>query len=204
MFNNKLLITLSLLLSCVFTAHCQEEEFTSAPTGRGKYALVLYMSGGAGYFASHQGAPAYLNPTVSKVNPVYTVRLMWHPDHLIKMGLETGYLTFYSYTLTDSAGKKGKVSFNATPVLLEWSMSLTKHLNIFAGTGAYFLNTQLDYGVKSSARKFAVGWMAAASYIFPISKSSGLGTEFKWLYASGSSNGSFGLQVQYVWKFLNW
>jgi len=202
MHNNKLILLLCLLLSAA--AYGQEEGFTSQPSGRGKYALVAYISGGAGYFLSHEGAPDYLHPKVQRLRPVGTIRILWHPDHLLKAGLETGLVNFYSYTLTDSAGNKGKVQLQAIPLLLEWSMSVSKHFNIFAGSGAYFLDTQLDYGTKTRAKKFSVGWMAAASYIIPVSQNAGLGTEAKWLYAAETSKGSLCLQVQFVWKFLKW
>ena len=198
---NKLLTLLCLLLAGLVQG---QEVFTSQPARHGQYALVAYINGGAGYFISHEGAPAYLHPRVSRVRPVSTVRILWHPDHLLKTGLETGLVKFYSYKFTDSAGNKGKIQLQAVPILLVWSMSVTRHFNIFAGSGAYFLDTKLDYGTKSKATKFSVGWMAAASYIFPLSKNTGLGTEAKWLYAAETSKGSLCLQAQFVWKFLKW
>jgi hypothetical protein len=204
MFNSKHHLFLLLFVCASLLATAQDSLFTSLPSGRGKYALVAYINAGYGFFASERSMPSYLNPKVSRFNPVATIRIMWHPDHLLKVGLETGHITFFNYTLTDSAGHKGKVALEATPVLLVWSMSVTNHLNIFAGSGAYFLKTRLDYEGKTTANKFSVGWMAAASYIFPVGKNSGIGAEFKWLYAAETSNGSLCLQVQYVWKFAKW
>ncbi|TCJ12619.1 hypothetical protein EPD60_15240 [Flaviaesturariibacter flavus] len=203
MCNRKPIFT---FLLCLLTLalRAQDKKFTSKPGRIGDHALVAYINGGAGFFFSRRGAPDYLKPQLRRINPVGTVRLLWHPDHLLKVGLESGYIKFYEYGLTDSAGNSGRVSLEAVPLLLVWSMSLSKHFNIFAGSGAYFLRTNLDYMGKSSARKFSVGWMAAASYIWPIGKNAGLGTEFKWLYAAETSNGSLCLQVQYVWKFAKW
>lgn len=193
-----------LLSTCVCAkSFAQDKNFTSLPT-RGEYSLVLYAGGGAGYYGSSSGAPAYLQPKVSKWNPVGTVRIMWHPDHLLKFGVESGYLTFYSYTLKDTAGKTGKISLDAIPVLLEWSMSLNKRINVFAGSGLYFLKTRLNYAGKTNSNKLSVGWMAAASYIQPLSKDLGLGSEIKWLYASETTIGSIVFQVQLVYKFLKW
>lgn len=204
MRNNKLfLLILGLVFFCA-TVNAQEGEFTSLPSRHGTYSLVAYISGGAGYFASTKGYPGYLHANVRRVNPVSTIRILWHPDHLLKGGVETGYITFYAYSMRDSSGNKGKVALNATPVLLVWSMSVTRHFNIFAGSGAYFLNSHLDYLGKTVSKKFAVGWMAAASYIVPLSKNAGLGAETKWLYAAETSNGSICLQVQFVWKFMKW
>ncbi|GAB4091431.1 hypothetical protein [Flaviaesturariibacter terrae] len=202
--NAKQTITVFILSLLALRSGAQDSLFTSQPTGRGKYALVAYFNAGIGFFASERSMPSYLNPKLSRFNPVATVRIMWHPDHLLKAGIESGHITFFSYGVTDSAGRKGTIALDAVPVLLVWSMSVTRNFNIFAGSGAYFLKTRLDYQGHSTATKFTVGWMAAASYIFPVGKKSGLGTEFKWLYASETSNGSLCLQVQYVWKFANW
>lgn len=205
MSDHKFITILFILLFSFSTGFGQKSSgFSSQPGKHGEYALVAYISGGAGYFASNKGIPTYVQTSTSKINPVTTFRLMWFPDHLLKVGLETGYFTFYSYTLTDSVGNKGKVSLNAIPVLLVWSMSITKHFNIFAGSGAYFLDTKLDYLSKTSSRKFSVGWMAATSYILPLGKNTGLGLEGKWLYAAETSNGSICAQLQFVWKFLKW
>ncbi len=204
--NNKVaFLCLGLLLNLAARSQQQDEKlFTSRPTGRGDYSLVAYIGGGMGYYASRNGAPAYLQPSVQRWNPVGTLRILWHPDHLLKAGLETGYVTFYQYDLKDSAGKTGKIALNATPILLEWSMSLKKHFNIFAGSGLYFLNTRLNYEGKVSSNKLSVGWMAAASYIIPLGTQTGLGTEVKWLYAAETSNGSVCAQLQLVWRFLRW
>ncbi|HET7898813.1 MAG TPA: hypothetical protein VFL47_14110, partial [Flavisolibacter sp.] len=73
-----------------------------------------------------------------------------------------------------------------------------------AGSGVYFLTTNLDYRGKTTSNKLSIGWMAAASYIFPLSEKLGLGTEAKWMNAAETSNGILSLQLQLVWKFLNW
>ena len=201
--NSKTFLLL-IFLSGALAAKAQDEKFTTRPTGRGEYALAAYFGGGMSYYLSNGGAPSYLQPAVHKFNPVGTLRVMWFPDHLLKVGLETGQVTFYRYDLKDSAGKSGKISLNATPILLEWSMSLKKHLNIFAGSGIYLLNTKLDYAGEVTSKKLSVGWMAAASYIYPIGSQTGLGAEVKWLYAAETSNGSICGQLQLVWRFLRW
>lgn len=204
MQNNKRFFLWLLWVSAPFWAFSQSEEFTSQPTRRGEYALVLYVGGGSTYYFATGGKPNYLQPTLQKFNPIGTVRLMWHPDHLVKVGLETGYMTFLNYTARDSTGKTARVRTDAIPLLVEWTMALTKRFNVFAGSGVYFLTTHLDYAGKTTSQKLGIGWMAAASYIHPLGKNVGLGTELKWMDAAESTDGSFALQLQLVWKFLRW
>ena len=197
-------IALLLCTASLFVQASGQEEFTSQPVKRNEYALVVYAGSGPGYYLPVAGAPAYLNPDVSKWSPVSTVRLMWFPDHLLKVGVETGYMRFLSYSFKDSVGNKGRILVNAVPLLVEWSMALTKRFNVFAGSGVYFMNSRLDYAGRSSSQKISIGWMAAVSYIHPLSENLGLGTELKWLDAAETTDGSISLQVQLVWKILKW
>jgi hypothetical protein len=109
-----------------------------------------------------------------------------------------------NYSAKDSAGNVARVQTNAVPLLIEWTMALTKRFNVFAGSGVYFLTTNLDYAGKATSNKLSIGWMAAASYIHPLSKNLGLGTELKWMDAAESTDGAFCLQLQLVWKFVRW
>ena len=182
----------------------QTDTLSSRPAKQKKYSLFLYLSSGAGYFPSNDGAPAYLQPKLRRINPVNTVRVMWKPDHRLKAGLETGYVTFYEYTLTDADGNKGKIALGGIPVLLEFSVALNKRFNLFAGPGVYVLDTRLDYAGKTRSQKVATGWMAALAYVQPVTKELGLGAETKWLYAAETIRGSIGLQLQLVWRFFRW
>jgi hypothetical protein len=203
MQNSKIIVLLSAFLWSM-CAYAQQGGFTSEPVKRGDYSLVVYVSGGLGHYPAYSKDLAYLDPQIKNVNPVSTIRIMWHPDHLVKVGLETGYMTFLNYTLKDSAGQKGKVLLNATPFLVEWTMALSKRINVFAGSGVYFLTTNLDYKGKTKSNKISVGWMAAASSILPLTKNTGLGAEVKWLDAAESRDGTICLQLQWVWRFLKW
>lgn len=195
---------LFVFLLATFSAVAQDKGFSSQPKKRGDYGFVLYASGGAGYYVSNGGAPQYLSPKVSNLGRAANLRIMWHPDHLLKVGVETGLVTFYSYTFQDSAGVRGRAKLQAIPVLVEWTMAVTKRLNLFAGSGVYFLRTNLDYKGRTTSPKLSIGWMAAASYIHPLSEHTGLGTEVKWMEAAETSNGIVSLQVQFVWKFAKW
>ena len=186
------------------TGLTQEPEFSSQPQKRAEYGWVMYVSGGAGYYVSNRGTPGYLESDVSNLSHVSNLRIMWHPDHLLKVGLETGHMTFYSYTFKDSAGTSGKAKVYAIPLLIEWSMAVTKRLNLFAGSGVYFLRTNLDYQGRTVSPKVSIGWMAAGSYLHPLSSTVGLGTEIKWMDAAETNNGIVSLQLQFVWKFLKW
>lgn len=182
----------------------QNEDTITVNGKRKQYALILYLSSGFGYFPANNGAPAYLNPKINRINPVTTARIMWRPDHRLKAGFESGYMTFYSYKLKDGAGNTGKIALNSVPLLLEFSVVLQKHLNLFAGPGVYILDTEVDYAGKAYSKKVSMGYMAALAYAVPLGRDVSVATEAKWLYAAETIRGSFGLQLQLLWKFVRW
>ncbi len=207
MYGNKIKYISLLLVLAFATAQSKAQrksggEFMpSKKVGKG-YALVAYASGGLSYYVSGGGTTTtFLKTNVTKLNPLTTLRVMWHPDHLLRLGVETGYVTFYTYTLQDTVGK---VSLNGIPLLIEWNMPVAKRFNVFVGTGVYFLKSNLDYGGKTSSSKASLGWMAAASYTQPLTKNLGVAAELKYMDASETVNAVMGLQVQLVWKFFRW
>lgn len=193
---------LFLLLLTALKGYSQEVKLSSQKVKSKKYGLILYVSGGPGYFPSNAGAPAFLQPKLARINPVTTARIMWKPDHRLKAGFETGFMTFYSYKLKDADGNVGKISLDAIPLLLEFSVSAKKHFNLFAGPGFYILKTHVDYKGTATSKKVSPGWMAAADYTVPFNKRFSFGTEAKWLYAAETIRGSFGVQLQLTWRFF--
>ncbi|MBV9987458.1 MAG: hypothetical protein JO301_07255 [Chitinophagaceae bacterium] len=189
-----------LLMLCTLTNAVRGQENGE----RGQYSLVAYISGGMGHYATAAGTPVAVNPVTSKWGFAGSVRVLWYPDHLLRIGFESGHMTFYSYKFTDSIGKAGKTSVTGVPLLLVASMPITARLNAFFGTGFYNMTTNLDYGGKTDSHKLAVGWMLAASYVQPLSKDLGVGFELKWMDAAQTVDASIVGQLQLVWKFIKW
>ncbi len=204
MFNSKYVlrfVLVTMMLPALSNTYAQGD---TVYTGRGEYALVAYISGGMGYYTENAGTPLNVKAVTTKRGFVGSLRVLWHPDHLLRVGLETGHMTFYSYTFVDSTGNKGKTALTAIPMLLVASMPITARLNAFFGTGFYNVTSNLDYAGKTSSNKLSVGWMLAASYVHPISKDLGLGAELKWMDAAQTADASLVGQLQLVWKFKKW
>ena len=206
MQNNRLIHIIALYLAFLsVSSKSYGQADTSSPvSGRGKYALVAYMGGGIGYYAVNAATPASVTAKTNRLGFVGSIRILWHPDHLVRIGFETGHMNFYSYTFRDSVGNTGKTSVSGVPLLLVASMPLTKRWNVFAGAGFYNLTTKLDYFGKNDSHKLSVGWMMAASYIYPLSEKLGLATELKWMDANETVDASICLQLQLVWKLFTW
>jgi hypothetical protein len=169
----------------------------------GEYALVAYIGGGVSFFGGNSGTPAGLTATKSLVSPAATFRIMWQPDHLLRVGLESGWTRFYSYRVEDN-NIKGKVHVQAIPIILVFSMPLFQRFNIYAGPGSYFVTSSLNYETKTNSSTFGLGWMAAVSYEYPLNNKLALVSEFKWLNCWETKDQSLTLQIHLRWKFLTW
>lgn len=171
---------------------------------KGQYAFVLYAGGGLSAYARAIGSPGLASTTtVGRIHPSGTVRIMWHPDHLLRIGIESGYVNFYTYTV-QNGNTSGKVSLTGIPILLVWSMALTKRLNIFAGVGSYFLATDLNYKGGVSSKTLGLGINASVNYVQPITPKLGIAAEFKFIDATQTKDYAFSAQLMLVWKFLEW
>lgn len=170
---------------------------------RGYYSLLLYTNGGFSYFSTVPGVPTHLQTQVYKINPVFTARLVWLPDHRLSIGVESGYTTMYSYKLLN-ARLPGELSITAVPVLLEFSMPVTKRLRVFAGPGSFFETSHLNYEGKVNSKMVSLGWMAAGAYTFLMKDRFTLSGEIKWLDAAESQHAILCTEIQLMWKIVSW
>lgn len=183
-------------------------------TTRGPYTLVVTAGGGLSYYSTHLGVPASLEQThVSRFGVPGSLRMMWYPDHRLRVGLETGWTTMYSYR-GKVANDNAHVYVSAIPVLLVFSMplawlrgtdrSLVRRLAITAGTGIYINHSRLDYVGTIFSNTNSLGWMAAASYTYPIGRRFRVAGELKWFDAVAAENAAFTAELQLVWRAFSW
>ena len=184
------------------TANCQTINKNSKLKKTRHYGLVLYAGNGIATYTSNiinQGEQVSKQST----NPDATIRVMWHPNHRLRVGFETGYTNFYSYTIKNG-NNIGKVTLSAIPILVVWSIPIIKRVNLFAGFGSYRLTTHLNYLGKVNSSTYSLGSNIAINYVKPITKKLGIAAEFKWTDAFQTKDNLVGLQVQLVWKFLEY
>lgn len=186
----------------------------SIASKRGPYTIVVTAGGGLSYYATHLGVPNAIEQThLSRFGVPGSLRAMWYPDHRLRLGIETGWTTMYSYR-GQVANDPVHVYVSAIPVLLVFSMplawlrgtdrTLTRRLAVTAGTGAYFNYSRLDYVGTATANTTSLGWMAAASYTYPIGRRFRVAGELKWFDAVAAENAAFTAEVQLVWRAFSW
>jgi len=200
---------LTLLTGLVATA-----QTDSTVSKRGPYTLVITAGGGLSYYATHLGVPSPLEQLrVSRFGMPATLRVMWHPDHRLRIGLETGWVPMYSYRGV-AAGKSARVNVDAIPILLVFSMplawlsgterSLARRLSISGGTGAYLVQSRLRYAGTVAESQTSLGWMVAGAYTQPVGRYVRVAAELKWLNATTTEDGVVTAQLQLVWRAFSW
>jgi hypothetical protein len=164
--------------------------------------FVLQVGGGFSTYVSPINISSIGLPNSIKRNSAaFTARLMWYPNHRLRVGFETGYTNLYSYKVSNG-NKKGSVNLNAIPLLIVWSMPIVKRVNIFAGFGSYILASQLDYNGIVNSKTFSLGSNIAISYTKPFSKRAGIAAEAKWMNAFETKDAAVSLQLNLIWKFI--
>ncbi|MBS1599465.1 MAG: hypothetical protein JST75_14665 [Bacteroidetes bacterium] len=213
MFRNKTHLHIIFFACLIFcTQMMSNAQAVIGPSGQrdtdsakksGEYALVLYMGGGVSFFTGDAGTPAGLKATKTLVSPIATFRIMWQPDHLLRVGLESGWTNFYSYSIEDNS-VKGKVHVQSIPLLLVFSMPVFQRFNIYAGPGSYLVTSKLNYETRTTSTTLSLGWMAAVSFEYPLTSKLGIVSELKFLNSWETKDQSLSLQIHLRWKFLTW
>lgn len=200
----RVLERLAWLLVCAWPCACRAQDI-SVPdsTEADKYALVLYAGGGATLYPTAAGVPSHLDTQVSYWGPSVSARLMWLPDRRLRVGFESGWSTIYSYDI-EGPGPNGRVEQVAVPLLLVWSMPVTKRLSLFAGYGTYRVTSKLEYLGTTQAATFSLGYCAALSYVHPLSNTVGIGLDLKWYNAAETRHTLLAAHAQVVWKLHRW
>jgi hypothetical protein len=166
------------------------------------YALVVSGGGGLAFYTGEINPPSDIPSNIRRGGLSGSLRVMWHPDHLLRVGLESGWTRFFSYSL--KKGSEGNLYLSAIPLLLVFSMPVTSRLDLFLGAGGYWVFSDLSYETTVHVTEFSQGWMLAGAYRFPLSRSLDLATELKWFNASQFEDASLTVQVHLVWRALEW
>jgi hypothetical protein len=183
-------------------AAAQDKPASAGTEKNDLYSLNVFAGGGVSFYLSNPGTPHGLNTQVSQIHPIGSLRVMWYPDHLLRIGLETGISNFYSYKFHDTVS--GTVAIQSVPLILVFSMPVTKHINVYMGPGDFFVTSKLHVEQSTKSSTFSLGWMAAVAYEYPINKDLNIAGEVKLLNAFESKDVALSVQIQIHWKFMEW
>ena len=185
----------------------QPSDSSPAPaTSDTLYSLTAYVSGGY----VHNVSEFTISPAgLSKSGLGGALRIMWKPEHLLRMGVEIARTHVYTVKqegLQTAFGKTDvNITLNATPWLLVFSMSPLDNVDVYVGGGGAFETTSSEaFGSTASTGSLSGAAMAAVSYMRPLSDTWSLGGEAKWLYMDKYDDMVVSVQVMVSFKFLEY
>lgn len=133
-------------------------------------------------------------------------RILWHPDHLLSVGLLSGFIEFLSddFVLTDSL-TSGRVRgvLTAVPVMFDVTMQ-NANIEVGAGLGGYVVSTMLDDRTVSRSSRFELGVLAHLSYHLPIGLGLSVGPQLIFNLLSYRGIVSFAPQVEIKYTILTY
>jgi|WetSurMetagenome_2_1015567.scaffolds.fasta_scaffold31630_4 hypothetical protein len=152
--------------------------FASAQSKDSTYKILI--ESGGGYGLSKDSA----SQSVTRYGFSGMLRIMWKPDHRLKVGIETGWLRIASLDEEEIKNEFGTVklnaSLNAIPVMAVFDMDIWR-LNLYTGLGYYYvLSTISVENEKITNTKWNIGFYLALAYKYPISEKIKLCGDLKW------------------------
>jgi Outer membrane protein beta-barrel domain len=138
-----------------------------------------------------------------------TVRVMWNPEHLLSLGLESGYQYLYSLDVSDFSTEFGttnvKASMYTIPIFIVFSMKVLPNIKLSAGSGVYLLfNSGEAFGDELSSNQISIGAHMGISYTYPINSSMAIGGELLYSYFSKLQDQTVAVQFVFAYDFLKW
>lgn len=159
----------------------QEAPTPDSAAAAGEYHFELQLIGGYGR-TRYEQQPSIHDAKKDHSGWNVNLRFMWHPDHLLSMGLMSGYqvfsretLNYFPYdqttgTIDSSTTREVTMELSSVPIHLAFEMR-PLHIRIGAGLGVYLLQSQLienDSITHSSDVSF--GGSAWVGYEFDLTK----------------------------------
>jgi hypothetical protein len=168
------------------------------------YYLDVYAGAGYGYYVTDMDIDG-----LSRGGVNLSLRVMWQPEHILSVGLHTGYMQFYTFELNDALTERGstdiKADLTAVPIGILFSMRIIGGLNINAGTSLYILNSHADsHGNKVTGTDLSTGSLISLTYTEAVSRNLALGGEMKYNFVNKIQDGSLSISAVLKYTLLEY
>lgn len=134
-----------------------------------------------------------------------SIRIMWHPEHLLSFGIDVGLSRVYSVNQTLEDGSPLHATLDALPIQFVFSMSPWRRVSLNVGTGPNFSRSHVEsLGNTTSSSAFGASFMASVMYVVPVRQKLGIGGELKYLRTTTYNDNNIILSVTFAWRFADW
>ena len=183
-------ILIGLLFLVVLSGKVLAQDSLAQPR-RNHYSLAVGL-GFNHYFNTLQIAKDFANPNSGTVS----FRFFWEPEHLLSLGLETGYFRLFKVEKKISSESTSTATMDIVPLFLLVRMRVVNYFYVTVGMGlAMMINkVSLDRNINStffSLSNFKFG----ASYLHPVGKNFFAGVELGTDNIGKTNDWTFSAQV---------
>jgi len=170
------------------------------------YSLTAYV--GAGYVYNVTSFD-YEYASLNRGGLQGYLRVMWKPEYLLSGGIEFGYTGVYSIdegnVQTDYGTTSIKTNSYAYPLLMVFSMSPMKDLEVNFGTGVAFSVVKNEaFGSDAFSSNGSSTSMISTAYYFPVMKNSRVGFELRGSWLPKYDDYLVTLSASFAYKFFEY
>jgi hypothetical protein len=190
-----IIVTIS-ITACLSKSYCQSDDNV--------YSVTAYVNAGYSRFISELD-----DNDLNKNGFSGTIRLMWEPEHLLSIGLESGYVRLYNSNTQTSIGNGNTFTLtselNAVPILSVFSMKIINNLKLSIGSGIFIITSKVDsLNNPVSSDLVSTGILIGGSYLYPVSSFISLGGEIKYYHINKIEDGGLNFQVSLQYRFITY
>ncbi len=199
---NRIKVNIVFATLIIILTACLSQSYSQ--TDDSEYAVTAYINAGYSRFISELDFK-----DLNKNGFSGTIRLMWEPEHLLSIGIESGYLQLYDIstqlTIQDTITFNGSSELTAVPIITVFSMELFEKFKISVGSGIFLLTSKVDaLGNPVNSNQVSTGVLGSASYYYPLSHTISLGGEVKYYLINKIEDGDLTLQFSLQYRFLTY
>jgi hypothetical protein len=138
-----------------------------------------------------------------------SIRVMWQPEHLLSIGLESGYNSLYYYEKSNIESDFGqtdaKSSLSSIPLLFVVSMQITPSIAVSSGFGPSFLKTSFDaFGSHTESTQISTSYYVSTRYYYPLNEKLSFGGELRWYRIQKLEDSTLSLQIMIGYHLFSW
>lgn len=137
-----------------------------------------------------------------------TLRVMWQPEHLLSIGLETGLFhvsTITQNVATSSGNSQVKSVWSAMPIMLVFSMRTVDKFYVTAGVGNYnLIATNTIDNISVGSNQFNTGVMFGSMYLLPLINDLNAGLGITLHSIVEQEQFALSITAQLRWRAIRW
>jgi hypothetical protein len=137
------------------------------------------------------------------------IRLMWQPEHMLRVGLESGYHHLYTFEVNQVSTEFGvtdaRSSLTAIPILFVAAAEVLPSIELLGGMGTTILHTYFDsYGYETNSSQLSTSYFIAGRYEYPLNESLAIGGELNYYRINKIEDAALSLRFMLSYRLLSW